>query len=65
MTFTAADLAKCAEREVGQRRGVYPRLIGTGRLTQEKADREIQMMAEIARRLREQADAELNAGRLL
>lgn len=64
--FTTADLAACAEREVKQRRRVYPRLIMSGRMSSEQAARETEMMVEIARRL--QAEVAANpqqAGRLL
>ena len=63
--FTYADLARCAQREVGQRKKVYPRLIAGQRMTQQMADRETAMMEEIARRLKEMADVEDKAGRLL
>jgi hypothetical protein len=42
--FTDAELAECAKREVKQRRRVYPNLVASGRMTQEFADRQIQMM---------------------
>lgn len=57
-TFTAAELAKIADRETGQRLHVYPRLVAAGRMTQAKADRETAGMREIARRLQAQAQTE-------
>jgi hypothetical protein len=57
MTFTLLELAQCAEREVQMRARVYPRFVMSGKLTSEKADREKAMMEEIARRLREEANA--------
>ncbi|MGU3662039.1 hypothetical protein [Methylobacterium fujisawaense] len=38
-TFTAADLAACAERELAQRRRAYPRWVEAKRMTQTLADR--------------------------
>lgn len=57
-TFTAADLAQCAEREVKQRERVYSRLVDGGKMTQAFADRETNMMRAIATRLRAAADGE-------
>lgn len=58
MRFTMTDLAKCAEREVGQRQHVYPRLVASGRMSQAKAGEEIAKMQAIAEHLREQAKGE-------
>lgn len=57
-TFTAADLADCAEREVRQRQRVYPRLVESSRMTQAMADRQTALMQAIARKLRAEANAE-------
>jgi hypothetical protein len=46
-TFSHADLARCAKREVRQRRYVYPGRVAAGRLKQDAADREIAMMQAI------------------
>ena len=46
--YTAEDKARCAEREIGQRERVYPRLVAQGRLTPERARIEIDLMREIA-----------------
>ena len=45
--FTDKDLHACATRELAMRRGVYPKFIASGRMTQEQADREILLMGEI------------------
>lgn len=37
----------CAERELGYRRRLYPRWVDAGRMSKEKADREITLMEEI------------------
>lgn len=49
MTFTAAELAACARREVAQRERVYPRLITSGKMDRRTAERQIAMMEQIAR----------------
>ncbi|MER8619189.1 hypothetical protein NKG99_20520 [Mesorhizobium sp. M1409] len=56
--FSAAELAKEAEREVRQRRWTYARLVGEGRLQAEIAERRIALMEEIALELRRRAEAE-------
>ena len=48
MTFTTAEKRACAERELKQRKHVYPRLISQGRMSQEFADRQIALMQAIA-----------------
>lgn len=55
-TFTPEELARCAEREVRQRSRVYPRLVMSGKMRSEQAQRESAMMQEIARMLRAEAD---------
>jgi signal recognition particle subunit SEC65 len=57
-SFTAADHADCAEREVHQRQRAYPRWVEAGRMTQQLADRQTALMQAIARKLRAEADAE-------
>ena len=44
---TFDDLLACAERELAQRKRVYPRLVAAGKMTQAKADYELRMMGEI------------------
>ncbi len=46
------DMIQCAERELGYRKRVYPRLIAAKQMTQDLADREIARMTAIADRLR-------------
>lgn len=46
--FPREVLADCARREVSKRKHVYPRLVAEGKLTQARADREIEMMQAIA-----------------
>lgn len=57
-TFTTADLAACAERELAQRLRAYPRWVEARRMTQALADRQTALMQAIARKLRAEADAE-------
>ncbi len=59
------EKAECAEREVKQRRRVYPRFVGDGRMTQQFADRQIEVMEAIAADYRSKADAEDAAARLI
>jgi hypothetical protein len=42
------EMLRCAEREVAMRRGVYPRRVRAGSMTQAEADREIRLMQDIA-----------------
>jgi hypothetical protein len=63
--FTAKEKAECAEREVKQRRYVYPRRIGDGKMSQDLADRQIAMMEEIGAEYRAKADDEEAQGRLI
>jgi hypothetical protein len=57
MTFTAEQLATCAEREVKQRRRVYPRWIEDRRMPQAFADEQVAMMEQSARNYRTKAEA--------
>lgn len=56
--FTNQEKAMCAEREVQQREWVYPRRVADGKMKQAKADRELDLMREIAAEYRAKADAE-------
>lgn len=47
-TFTIAEKLGAAEREIKQRRRVYPNLVATGRMTQAAADHQIALMEAIA-----------------
>lgn len=60
-TFTNADKAKSARREVGLRRRAYPRWVANGTLTQTAADREIALMTEIAEHFEQLAEADRQA----
>jgi len=53
---TAAEKLACVEREIKMRRRVYPRWVGDGRMTQAKADSEIQTMEAIADDYRKAAE---------
>lgn len=57
MTFTDAEKLEAAEREVRQRKRVYPRWVSEGRLTQAFADRQIALMEAIADDYRAKAQA--------
>ena len=51
----AADLAEqiaCVEREIRMRQRVYPHRIGTGKMSREDADREIDTMRRVLATLR-------------
>lgn len=44
MSVPIADQIKCVGREIGMRRGVYPKWVEQGRKTQAEADAEIAAM---------------------
>lgn len=44
MTVSIQDQIKCVGREIGMRRGVYPKWVEAGRKTQAEADAEIAAM---------------------
>jgi len=48
MAYTNEQKAACARRELNMREWVYPGRIARGKMTQEHADTEIAIMAEIA-----------------
>lgn len=48
MTYSHDELRACAEREVAQRRRVYPRLVENKRMTKALADSETAKMEAIA-----------------
>lgn len=53
----AADLEaeiSCVERELGFRRRCYPRWLENGKITKALADREIELMERVLRRLQAQ-----------
>ncbi len=43
---------RCVEREIEQRKRVYPRLVANGRMSQKKADYEIAMMTQVLRTMK-------------
>lgn len=45
--ITNADKLACARRELAMRKNVYPKWVGSGRMKQEAADRELKVMAAI------------------
>jgi len=48
MTFSNEDKFRCADREVKMRSKVYPGLIRRGKLTYDEANKETDLMREIA-----------------
>ena len=50
--FVDKDLHECVIRELAMRRGVYPKFVRSGRMTQAQADREIAMMEAIVEHFR-------------
>lgn len=63
--ITVSDKLKEVEREIGQRRRVYARLIAAGKLTQQKADRQIEIMSAVAADYRAQVGQAAKEGYLL
>jgi hypothetical protein len=47
LPITMADRLACVDRELALRRRVYPRWVAAGRMTQAKADREIELMQAV------------------
>lgn len=64
-TFSARDLAKAIERELGYRRRVFPRRVDDGKMKQADADLQIAMFEQIRDRYMAEAEAEEAKGRLL
>ena len=64
-TFSAQELCKAIERELGYRRRVFPRRVDSGLMKQAEADRQIAMFEEIFARYSAEAEAEEAQGRLL
>jgi hypothetical protein len=48
---TVDEMITCVEREIAMRRKVYPRWVEQKKLSQERADREIETMEEVSRTL--------------
>ena len=47
MPISLEQQIKCVGREIGLRRNVYPKFLMSGRITQEKADYEIEAMEAV------------------
>ena len=47
MTIPIDEQVKCVEREIGMRERVYPRWIEAKRMTQKKADQELEAMRAV------------------
>lgn len=62
--FSARDLCREAERELGYRRRVYGRLIENGKMTRSHADSKIAMMEQIRADYDAKAIAEERKGEL-
>ena len=54
---TVADMVRCVNREVRLREKVYPVLVESGKMSQGKADREVQAMQETMNYLQKAAKA--------
>jgi len=59
MMFTAAQKLACAKRELTMRRRVYPNWVNQGRMTQEEANHEVAVMADIVEDYRAKAEPSL------
>ena len=57
--FSIDDLVACARCELAQRRRVYSRLVMTGKMSRESADREIALMQAIRENLESQQQPKL------
>jgi hypothetical protein len=53
LPIALVELIACVEREVRMRERVYPRQVANGQMTQEKANREIALMQQVAMFLRD------------
>lgn len=56
--MTEAEKFECAKRELAMRKKVYPRWVEQGRMTQQKADREIACMSAIVEDYRKICEGE-------
>lgn len=52
LPVTLSEEIYCVERELKLRERVYPRFVANKRMTQERADREIELMRSVLRRLK-------------
>lgn len=48
------DKLRCVEREIAMRKTIYPKLVASGRMKQDEADREIAVMEAVADDIRNQ-----------
>jgi hypothetical protein len=55
-----ADQIACAEREINKREQVYPRLVASHKMTQGKADHEIECMKAILETLKNFGQQEMD-----
>ena len=53
-----SEQIECVEREIGQRKRVYARLVANGKMTQQKADRETAAMKAVLETLRKVENGE-------
>lgn len=58
MQITNQEKLECAERELKQRRYVYPRRVEAGKMSKPFADRQIEVMAQIVADYRQIAQSE-------
>ena len=63
--FTNREKADCAEREIAMRRHIYTGWVQVGRMTHQRAEREIALMKAIHEDYTAKAEADEAAGRLL
>jgi hypothetical protein len=54
VTVTDAEKLKCLEREIAMRKRIYTRFVDIGKMTRDKAEREIAIIEAIANDYREQ-----------
>jgi hypothetical protein len=53
LAISIEQMEKCVERELGFRRGVYPRWVSQGKMRPEKAAEELERMAAVLEALQE------------
>lgn len=63
--ITRKDMIREIDRELGQRCGVYPRLIDAGKLTQAKADRQVAVLQAARAEIVKLDEADEQRGKLL
>lgn len=59
MNVSIDDQIACVAREIALRERVYPKWVGTGRMKQEAADREMERMKAVIETLNKVRDKEL------